>query len=226
VVSPLSPHRRGFDTSWRANRDANLATSWGDTETDEAFAAVRRNCWDAALQSFATSYIFERRARDLGIKLNWITYVGFIVPMIVSLLVLSYGHFDSLPTIITVASALGVGQVVVSLWSVVGDWVTRYSYATDSAAANSGLARKYEELASSPPDDISAMRYECEKLAIRDEDRQSRDYQQGVRESEKRMGMRAALRKYQRECAGCGEVPITMKATSCGVCGNFSYHVR
>jgi mobilome CxxCx(11)CxxC protein len=146
--------------------------------------------------------------------------------MTVGLLVLSYGHFKSLPTIIAVASALGIGQIVVSLWSVIGGWVAGYSYASDSAAANSGLARRYEELASNPPDDISVLRHEYEKLAIQNEDRESQDYKQSVKESEKHMGMRAALRKYRRECAACGEVPTTMKATSCGVCGKFRYRVR
>lgn len=209
----------------RANRRGDIATSTGEAQADEA-DAVRRRCWDGALHAYATSYIFQRRARTLGTKLNWITYVGFVVPMIVGLLVLSYGHFKSLPTIIAVAAALVSAQVVVSLWSVIGGWVAGYSYAAASAAANSGLARRYEELASNPPETLSGLRQEYEKLAIRDEDRQEQDYQQAVKESEKRMGMRAALRKYQRACVVCGEVPTTMRATDCGVCGKFRYRVR
>lgn len=187
---------------------------------------VRLRCWDGALHAYATSYIFQRRALTLGARLNWVTYIGFVVPMIVRLLVLSYGHFKSLPTIIVVASALGIGQVVISLWSVIGGWVAGYSYATASAAANSRLALRYEELASNPPGDPSVLQHEYEKLAVRDEDRQEQDYQQGVRESEKRMGMRAALRKYQRKCVACGEVPSTMRPTDCGVCGKFRQRTR
>ncbi len=208
----------------RVNRRADIVTNTDEAQVDEA-DAIRRRCWDGALHTYATSYIFQRRARTFGTKLNWITYIGFVVPMIVGLLVLSYGHFKSLPTIIAVASALGIGQIVVSLWSVIGGWVAGYSYATDSAATNSGLARRYEELASNPPQNISALRHEYEKLTIRDENRQEKDYQQGVKEAEKRMGMRAALRKYQRKCAACGEVPTTMKSTSCGVCGRFRYRI-
>jgi predicted ferric reductase len=100
------------------------------------------------------------------------TYIGFAVPMIVGFLVLSYGHFKSLPTIIAAASALGILQAVISLWSVIGGWVAGYSYATTSVAANSRLALRYEELASYPPEDLSALQYEYKKIAIRDEDRQ------------------------------------------------------
>ena len=47
------------------------------------------------------------------------------------------------------------------------------------------------------------------------------DNQQNVTEKEKRFGMRAALRQYQKQCSACKKVPTTMKPTSCGVCGNF-----
>jgi mobilome CxxCx(11)CxxC protein len=146
--------------------------------------------------------------------------------MLVGLLVLSYGHFKSLPTVIAVVSAFAIVQTVISLWSIIGGWVAGYSYATASAADNSRLAARYEDLASGPPDDPLAFRHDYEKLVIRDEGRQEQDYQQGVKESEKRMGLRAALRKYGRKCAGCEQVPTSMKSTDCGVCGNFRYHVN
>lgn len=58
----------------RASREGNLvANAAGRTQADEV-AAIRRRCWDGALHTYATSYIFQRRARSLGIKLNWITY--------------------------------------------------------------------------------------------------------------------------------------------------------
>lgn len=203
---------------------ADTAANASEPHADET-KVVRLRCWDGALNAYATSFIFQRRARTLGIKLNLITYIGFVVPMTVGLIVLSYGYLKSLPIIISIAAALGIAQLVVSLWSVIGGWVAGYSYASTSAAANSSLALRYEDLASNPPDDISVLRREYEKLTIRDEDRQEQDYQQSVKESEKRMGMRAALRKYQRPCAGCGKVPTNMKATECGVCGNFRYRI-
>lgn len=98
----------------RFNRRADIATRADEAKTGEA-GAIRQRCWESALHTHATSYIFQRRARALGVKLNWITYVGFVVPMIVGLLVLSYGHFKSLPTIIAIAAALVSVQVVVSL---------------------------------------------------------------------------------------------------------------
>lgn len=77
----------------RATRRADVTTNAGETQASEA-ETVRRRCWDGALHTYATSYIFQYRAQKLGVKLNWITYVGFVVPMIVGLLVLSQCHLE------------------------------------------------------------------------------------------------------------------------------------
>ena len=204
---------------------------WPQTGQDKAHntnevRAIRTQCWNNALNAYATSYIFQRRAQTLKSRLQLITYIGFAVPMIVGLLVLSYGHFKSFEVIVAVAAAIGIGQAVFSLWSIIGGWVDGYSYAVASIAENSKLANRFTELASNPPEDLSELRVEYEKLEIQDETRQEQDYQQEIKESEKRMGMRAALRKYQRRCAGCNEIPTTMKPTTCGVCGDFRYRNR
>ena len=201
-------------------------TEAGDSPVAAEIQAIRTRCWNGALHTFATLYIFQQRARALNHRLQLVTYVGFMVPMLVGLLVLSYGHFKSLPTVISIASAIGAVQVVISLWSIIGGWVDGYSYAVKSIGSNSRLAAKFEELASNPPADRSTLRREYERLTIQDECRQEDDYEQGVKESEKRMGMRAALRNYQRRCAACNEVPTTMEPTDCGVCGNFKHRSR
>jgi mobilome CxxCx(11)CxxC protein len=152
--------------------------------------------------------------------------MGFLVPILIGGLVLSYGHFKSLPTVIAVASAFAIFQTIVSLWSVIGGWVTGYAYATASAADNAVLAKRYIDLATRRVEDLLVLRHEYEKLAIRDEARQDQDYQQGVSETEKRRGLRAALRQYQRECVGCSKVPLSMESTDCDVCGKFRRRLR
>jgi mobilome CxxCx(11)CxxC protein len=186
---------------------------------------IRSRCHDGALYAYGTSYVFQRRARILGQRLNILTYIGFLVPVVVGGLVLSYGHFKSLPTVIAIASAFVLVQTVVSLWSVIGGWVAGYSYATTSAADNARLAQKYEDLAKSPSVDLTLYRHEFEKLRIRDEARQEQDYQQAVSETEKRRGLRAAFRQCERECPGCNKQPFSMESTDCDVCGNFNHRL-
>jgi len=176
--------------------------------------------------AYATSYIFQRRARSLRKRVQWVTYIGFVVPMVVGLLVLAYGHLKSLPVIIAVAAAIGIGQAAISLWAIIGGWVDGSSYAAMSAPANDLLAAAYTELAWNPPEDLKEFQQQYSMLKIEDKFRTELDYQQGVKEAEKRMGMRAALRKYQTPCVACDKIPLTMKATDCGVCGDFRYKIR
>jgi mobilome CxxCx(11)CxxC protein len=195
-------------------------------ETRARTDALRRQCWNDALNAYATSYIFQRRARALTSRVQWITYIGFVVPMIVGLLVLAYGHLNSLPIIIAVAAAIGIGQAAISLRAIVGGWVDGASYAATSATANDLLAAKYAELAANPPRDLREFEQRYRLLKVEDQARTEQDFRQGVKESEKHMGLRAALRKYQRKCVGCDQIPLDMKATDCSVCGKYRYQIR
>lgn len=179
-----------------------------------------------AVSAYATSYIFQRRARTLASRVNWVTYIGFVVPVIVGLLVLAYAHLKSLPVIIAVAAAIGIGQAALSLWAIVGGWVNGASYAATSANANALIAAKFADLWWNPPGDFGEFRRRYELLEVEDNARSEQDYQQGITEAEKRMGMRAGLRRYQIECVGCGKVPKDMKSTNCGVCGKYRFRIR
>jgi mobilome CxxCx(11)CxxC protein len=212
----------GYRLSLRRRRPSQVV----EQEIQEAALALRSQCWDDALNAYGTSYVFQRRARSLKLRVQWITYIGFAVPMIVGLLVLAYGHLKSLPVIIAVAGAIGIGQVAISLWAIVGGWVDGASYAATSASANGLLATAYQELGSNPPSDLRDFQHQYDLLKVEDRSRTEQDFQQGVKESEKHMGTRAALRRYQRPCAVCGKVPETMKASDCGVCGDFPYKIR
>lgn len=229
-MGALSPGRairllRQFGNDTRGMNNTNHTVVTDQTAIRDALA-LRTQCWDDALNSYATSYIFQRRARVLKVRLQWITYVGFAVPMIVGLLVLAYGHLKSLPVIAATAAAIGIAQAAFSLWSIVGGWVDGYSYALTSSSANDLLAARYSRLASSPPEDLKEFQQQYRLLEVEDAARTEQDYQQGIAEAEKHMGMRAALRKYQRACAACNEIPTTMRPTSCGVCGEFKYRIR
>jgi mobilome CxxCx(11)CxxC protein len=233
-MQPLTSHRTrmpGWNMDvFRAKRMAGLPrrSKVAKAETDAAnrVLAIRTQCWNAALNAYATSYIFQRRARLFRLRLQFVTYVGFVVPMIVGLLVLGYGEFKSLTIVISAAVSIGICQVAFSLWSIIGGWVDRYSYSLTSISANDLLAAKYTRLASSPPESYGELQSRYEVLQAEDDARQEQDYQQAIKEEEKHMGMRAALRKYQRRCAACNKIPTTMRATDCGVCGDFRYRIR
>jgi len=192
-----------------------------NTDIGVQVIALRARCANDALNAFGTSYIFRLRGRRLKRKVQWITYIGFVVPMIVGLLVLGYGHVKSLPVIIGIAVGIGILQAVVSLWAIIGGWVDGASYAATSAPANDLIATKFRGLAESPPEDFRDFQHQYELVKTEDKARREQDFQQGLKDAEMRMGMRAALRQYQRACAGCGETPTDMKATGCGVCGDF-----
>lgn len=130
----VSPAKRIARLPWRSK------TEKSETAIVSRTLAIRTQSWNAALNAYATSYIFQRRARILRVRLQLITYAGFVVPMIVGLLVLGYGDFKSLAVVISVAAAIGICQVALSLWSIIGGWVDRFSYSLTSISANDLLA--------------------------------------------------------------------------------------
>src|ERR1022692_2656516 len=145
-MTDIAPRRR-FSLRRQSGHDA-------DEGANKQIFALREQCRIDALMAYATSYIFQRRARSLRKRVQWVTYIGFVVPMVVGLLVLGYGHLKSLPLIIAITVAIGIGQAAVSLWAIIGGWVDGSSYAAESAPANESLAARYTELAWNPPQDL------------------------------------------------------------------------
>jgi mobilome CxxCx(11)CxxC protein len=186
---------------------------------------IRRQSWDAAVHAYGTGYIFAYRNNVLKRRLNVLTYIGLVVPLVIGLLVIGYGNFKGLKVLLAIAIAIGVCQVAVSLWSIVGGWVAGYAYSTSAISENYQLADRYVDLARNPPSDLGKFRDEYDKLKVADDAIARQDYQQSIKDEETRMGMRAALRKFGRACAGCGGTPTDMKPGKCGVCGNFHYKI-
>jgi len=170
----------------------------------------------------ATAYIFEVRAKRLRKYLNRLTFVGVAVPAIVGALALAYGaNFGPLDVIVPVAAGIGGLQLIFFVWSVVAQWVDRYEQAVQAVVANRDLALRFGSLGKQPAANAASFRHELDVLKAIDASQAQFDYRQGVTDAEKRMGMRALLRQYQRECAKCGEIPATMKPTECGICGDY-----
>ncbi len=88
-------------------------------------------------------------------------------------------------------------------------------------SANQQLYEAYRSLGSNPPQDPNGARVQFDLLNTERKCRDMQDDKEGITEAEKRAGMRAALRQFQRKCAGCNEVPKSLEPLNCAVCGKF-----
>ena len=181
---------------------------------------ARRQCNDAALMCYGTAYIFENRAKSIRRKIHFLSFLGIAVPASVGAIV---GSFTLKPEIFSIilffAAILGLIQLIFSIWSLVAEWNNRLSYYLESKSSNYRLADLYEKLANITT--LSDQDFST-KLGVLDVESQLRadlDNRHDVTDKEKRIGMRAGLRKYQRGCVGCGKIPTDMKPNECGVCG-------
>jgi mobilome CxxCx(11)CxxC protein len=187
-------------------------------ETDR----ISSDCWERALFAYGTATIFLKRSRKYKRLLQWLGFVGIIVPLVIGGAVLGFGLQASyLPALITVAAALGLLQLGFSAWSIVFSWSDNLAYGLESAADNFSLADSFKEMASqamSPPADLQ-IRFASVKA--KDEARRAADAKNGVTEKELRFGHRAGLRQFGRECTGCKKVPQSLDSTDCAICGRF-----
>jgi mobilome CxxCx(11)CxxC protein len=189
-----------------------------DNREDE-IRNLRQRSWDQAIHAFGTGYIFEQRARSFQWRTRALTFWAIGVPLAVGASVMSFGvNPRTLPYILSVAGALGLTQVVASGWSLVARWDEGLAYARESMRDNYSLSEQYRRLGQDAPRDL-ALRLEL--LDVADGARRNLDLIQTISGSERRMGLRAALRQFSRPCAGCGQVPTAMKPSECDVCGNF-----
>lgn len=181
---------------------------------------LRQDCWTNAVNAFGTGVLFERRAGGLRTKINVVTYLGIAVPLAVGGAVLALGTGASLlPVLVGVAGVLGLAQLLASAWSLAAGWPACHAYAQEAASDNYRLANQFQSLGKAAPPDLAS------RFAVLEAEYQARsamDTKQALSDEEKRRGMRAALRHYQRKCAQCQTVPKSMTPTDCDVCGNFN----
>lgn len=187
--------------------------------TDDARRSLRSKCWDLAIHASGTAWIFERRARRLRRRLKILSFLGMVVPMAIGGIVLSFGTKPQiLPGFLWVAGVLGVAQLIGSVWSQIARWEDSLAYALESVTANNRLSRRFESLGEHPPADLEL---EFRILDAENQARKDLDFRHDLTPKEKRAGLRAGLRQFQRACVSCKEVPTSMSPTSCAVCGNF-----
>ncbi|MEK0336651.1 MAG: hypothetical protein QQN41_04360 [Nitrosopumilus sp.] len=188
----------------------------------ESIDLMREDCWDNAVHCFGTAYIFEKRAEMLKKRLTRINFLGVVVPITVGAIVISFGiNFEYVGFVIAIAGILGIGQLISSIWSLAAKWDDSYAYALESTSSNYSLSNKFQSLGKNPPQEISGLKLQYELLITENQSRSQSDYKQNISDMEKRMGLRASLRNFERECNGCRRIPKSMEASDCDVCGNF-----
>lgn len=183
---------------------------------------ILADCWDRAIESFGTAWIFEQRAKRLNLKLSVLTYVGVLNPLTIGGLVGTFGREVISLQLLAVTGLLGLAQVVISLWAIVATWGDKQSTATERMVANYRFSDRYQSLAKLCPSSDMELRKQFDLIDTEEQGSSSVDKRQGITDAECRAGMRAALRQFQRACIGCKQVPAAMRSTRCDVCGNFS----
>ena len=190
-----------------------------EEESDE-ISKMRETCWNNALYAFGTGWILEQRTHALRFRLRLLTFLGIVVPAFVGFVVAASGA-EYLGIVLAIASPLGLFQLVFSIWALAAKWDDAFAYASESLASNQQISNAYQDLASNPPSSAEAFRRQLDPINVENTCRAAQDSKQGIKDAEKRAGMRAALRQFRSKCVGCEDVPKSMKPTDCPVCGSF-----
>ena len=186
------------------------------------FNKLRIHCHDNAFYNFASAWIFEKRASKLRKRLMGLTFLGIVVPITIGSVVVSFGiKFPFFNVLITVGSILLIIQLICSILSLVAKWDDEFAYSSESVSSDYSLFKRFKELGDNPPQDISEFKIKVELLSLENKIRTDSDYKHNISEKEKRIGHRAALRQFQKECIACKKIPTSMKSSDCDICGNF-----
>lgn len=182
------------------------------------------DCRDKAVHAYGTGFIFGQRKNNAQKKLKRLSFLGIAVPVLVGGIVVAFFGLDQLKPflswLIVVAGLLGTIQLIFTIWSLIAKWDDEAAYGVEASVDNYNISQSYQDLVENPPDNFEPT---YQMLNLKNNLRSSEDGKKGITESEKRMGMRAALRKFQRACVHCNKVPYDLKPTDCPVCGNFKF---
>lgn len=189
---------------------------------DDDYDNLRQDCWNDALHSFGTAYIYSKRSQKIGKLLKLNNFLGIIVPVIIGGIVTSYNiSADILEIILILAAPISIIQLILSVLSLTNKWDDSYSYYLESTNDNSQLSNDYNNLGRYPPEGKNDFKGKKDIIDVKYQIRNTNDSKYPLSDKEKREGMRYSLRNFRRSCAGCDIKPVDMKSTNCGVCGDF-----
>lgn len=184
---------------------------------------LKDNCNEHMFWCYGTSALFQRRERKLKKLREWITYLGIIGPIVIGSAVGAFGKdwkiadFELVPMIVTLASAVGIVQIVLSTWALVARWDEAYGAAQESIRNNNDLYHKFRSLRDMPPQDYMPA---LELLRQENMRQEGQDYRQSITEKEKRYAYHQSMRYLGKECRACRTIP-SGKSTECSTCGKW-----
>lgn len=189
--------------------------------TSATIEQLQLKCWQSAIHTRATAFIFEHRYRLLRRQLRAVEAAAVIVPASFGCFILAAGSSSTswlLPAGTVAALLSGLASILASSLQ----WRERMSKSLVSFRENDRLTARYERLAGEPPkrkDDFVQAKARLDDI---DEAQTGIDVEHGVTDEEKRMGFREAHRLRNRPCLECDTVPPSLEPSDCGACGNFN----
>lgn len=183
---------------------------------------IRQECWDKALHSLGTSYVFSLKAKTFKNRLRIISVLGVIAPLFLGATVAAYGLNSSLTAFaLVVAAPITIFQVVFSGISLGYKWDDQFAYSMESQTDNRIISDQFQNLGKYSAPDIVELEKRFEILKAMDNARTIQDEKYEFSDKENRKGMRYALYIRQKACATCNIIPNSMTPTKCTTCGNF-----
>jgi len=181
--------------------------------------ALRTEAWKKAFECCGTQGIFNRRLNMVRLYQTARDFLGVFVPAGVGLILTSIElstHWTKVVIYITLPFALG--QLALSVMSLVKKWDDEGVASIQSVQANNRLRNQWESFGKG---NGQLTQQWFDQLTKATQQQEEADLAKNVAEKERRYGMRYALREYHKECVGCGKVPVSLKPSKCDVCGNF-----
>jgi mobilome CxxCx(11)CxxC protein len=183
---------------------------------------LKIECWNRALMTLGTSYVFSKRVTKYKRLIRLITVLGIVVPLLLGGVVATYGTNSTILVLtLAIAGPISITQLVLSGVSLVYKWDDLLAYSLESQTDNRQLSDSYKHLAKSSSVDLNDFNFQFNILKAKEEARTNQDDKVSFSDKENRLGMRYGLFIFKRKCEGCKAQPISMKATQCGICGNF-----
>lgn len=184
---------------------------------------LKDHCNEHMFWCYGTSALFQRRERRLKSLREWIMYLGIIGPVVIGSAVGAFGKewkiagAEVVPVIVTIASVVGIAQIVLSTWALVARWDETYGAAQESVRNNNNLYHQFKSLRDMPPPDYAAALELLRQENVRQE---GYDYRQSITEKEKRYAYHQSMRYLGNECRDCHIIP-SGTSTKCRTCGNW-----
>ncbi len=183
---------------------------------------IRQECWDKALHSLGTSYIFSLKASNFKMRIRLISVLGVIAPLLLGATAAAYGLDSKLTTLaLSVTAPIAIFQIVFSGISLNYKWDDQFAYALESQTDNRIISEHFQHLGKYSASDINELEKQFEIWKAKDNARAVQDDKIKFTDKENRKGMRYALWIRQKECATCKTIPTSMTPTQCMTCGNF-----